>query len=86
MPNKDVILRQVTLHIPESKYPFFMELAKSLEFVKKIEDNLSHVKPKKVSDGNKKLMQDLKEAMNEVKLHREGKIKLKTAEQLLNEL
>ena len=28
---------QVTLHIPDSNYPFFMELAKSLHFIKKIE-------------------------------------------------
>lgn len=63
-----------------------MELAKSLQFVEKIEDNQSHVKPKTVSTNNTKLMKNLKEAMNEVKLHREGKINLKTAEQLLNEL
>ena len=63
-----------------------MELAKSLQFVKKIEDTQSSVKTKKVSNNNGKLMQDLKEAMNEVKLYREGKLKLKTAEQLLNEL
>ena len=30
-------MKQVTLHIPDSDYPFFMELAKSLQFVKKIE-------------------------------------------------
>lgn len=78
--------RQVTFQIPESKYPFFMELAESLQFVKKIEDLQSSVKSKKVSNSNGKLMQDLKEAMSEVKLYREGKLKLKTAEQLLNEL
>lgn len=86
MPHKTKSLRQVTLHIPESNYPFFMELAKSLHFVKKIEDKQSSIKRKTPSDDGVKLMKDLKEAMNEVKLHREGKIKLKTAEQLLDEL
>jgi len=31
-------------------------------------------------------MEDLKQAMDEVKLHQQGKIKLKTAQELLNEL
>jgi len=30
-------MKQVTLHIPDNKYPVFMELAHSLNFVKKIE-------------------------------------------------
>jgi hypothetical protein len=33
-----------------------------------------------------KLWEDLKEAAEEVRLHKQGKIKLKTAQQLLNEL
>ncbi len=45
-----------------------------------------YIKAKPLSDKNEKIMQDLQEAMNEVKLHRQGKIKLKTAEQLLSEL
>ncbi len=32
------------------------------------------------------LWEDLKEAANEVQLHKQGKIKLKTAQDLLNEL
>lgn len=32
------------------------------------------------------LWDDLKEAANEVKLHKQGKVKLKTAQDLLNEL
>lgn len=60
----------------EAKVPFVMEFLGSQSYIK--------VQP--VSDAGAKLMQDLKEAMNEVKLHRQGKIKLKTAEQLLNEL
>ena len=31
-------MKQVTLHIPDNNYPFFIELAKSLAFVKKIEE------------------------------------------------
>jgi hypothetical protein len=60
----------------EAKVPFVMEFFNSQ----------SYIKAKPISDAGAKLMQDLKEAMDEVKLHRQGKIKLKTAEQLLNEL
>ena len=31
-------MRQVTLHIADNSYTFFIELAKSLQFVKKIEE------------------------------------------------
>lgn len=80
-------MKQITLHIPDSNYSFFMELVKSLPFVKKIEAaDETKKKSKLPADPKSKLMKDLKEAMSEVKLHKEGKIKLRTAEQLLNEL
>ena len=60
----------------EAKVPFIMEFLKSQ----------SYIKAKTISDSKAKLMQDLKEAFVEVKLHKEGKIKLKTAQDLLNEL
>jgi hypothetical protein len=60
----------------EDKVPFVMEFLGSQ----------SYIKTQPLSDAGTKLMKDLKDAMNEVKLHRQGKIKLKTAEQLLNEL
>ena len=60
----------------EAKVPFVMEFF----------DSQSYIKAKPLSDSAAKLMQDLKEAMDEVKLYRRGKIRLKTAEQLLNEL
>ena len=60
----------------EDKVPFVMEFLCSQ----------SYIKTQPLSDAGAQLMKDLKDAMNEVKLHRQGKIKLKTAEQLLNEL
>ena len=60
----------------EAKVPFVMEFFGSQ----------SYIKAQPISDDGAKLMKDLKEAMAEVKLHRQGKIKLKTAEQLFNEL
>lgn len=57
-----------------------------VSFVMEFLDSQSYIKTKTLSDEAASLMADLKEAMNEVKLHKQGKIKLKTAQQLLNEL
>ena len=74
---KKIIEMKVLVDIRnEAKVPFVMEFLSSQ----------SYIKAQPMSDAAAKLMQDLKEAMNEVKLHRQGKLKLKTAEQLLNEL
>lgn len=40
----------------------------------------------KLSPSAKKIKKDLQEAFKEIKLHQEGKIQLKTARELLNEL
>ena len=40
----------------------------------------------KLSPSAKKMKKDLEDAFKEVKLHREGKIQLKSARELLNEL
>lgn len=60
----------------ESKVPFIMEFLGSQ----------SYIKTKTFSKEGAELLEDLKEAMNEVKLHKQGKIKLKSAKALLNEL
>jgi len=60
----------------EAKVPFVMEFLESQ----------SYIKTKTFSDEAASLMEDLKQAMDEVKLHQQGKIKLKTAQELLNEL
>jgi predicted deacetylase len=74
---KKIIEMKVLVDIRnEAKVPFVMEFLSSQ----------SYIKAQPMSDAAAKLMQDLKEAMNEVKLHRQGKLKLKTAEQLLNQL
>jgi hypothetical protein len=60
----------------ESKVPFILEFLGSQ----------SYIKIKQFSKESTELLEDLKEAMNEVKLHKQGKIKLKSAKDLLNEL
>lgn len=67
---------QVLVESPNNKAIFGLEVLRSLAFIKK-----NPITPEKVS-----LFEDLKEAAKEVKLHKKGKIKLKTAQDLLDEL
>lgn len=71
-------MKQVTLHIPDSNYPFFIELVQSLQFVKKIE---AEGEPKK-----EQVLQNIKAGLKEVKLYKKGKLKTTPAKDFLNEL
>jgi hypothetical protein len=71
-------LKQITISIPEKKYSFFMELIQNLGFIKKIETE--------GASSKEEILQGLKEAVEEVKLHKKGKLTLKTAQQFLDEL
>jgi hypothetical protein len=66
---------KVLLDIKDEKAIFFMELIK----------NFSFVKPKQITKKDT-FLTDLQEALDQVNLAKRGKIKLKSAEQLLNEL
>jgi hypothetical protein len=68
---------KVVIEVPDNKLNFALEVLRSLAFVKKA---------KPMSNEKISLWEDLKEASNEVQLHKQGKIKLKTAQDLLNEL
>lgn len=68
---------KVLIDIPDNKAEFAMQVLHSLSFVKNI---------KTMSSSKIDLWEDLKDAAGEVKLHKQGKIKLKTAQELLNEL
>ena len=48
--------------------------------------NLIRIETKSRSEGTVELFEDLKNAAQEVRLHKQGKLKLKTAQDLLNEL
>ena len=61
----------------KSRIPFFMELLRSFDYVsvKKVE-----------KENNSQIFEDLAEAFEDVKLHEQGKIKLKSLKEVLNEL
>lgn len=69
---------KVILDIKDNRGDFFMELLKSLDYIKVIKQ----VKDKHKSDA----IQDIAEAFNDAKLHEKGKKKLKSAKDVLDEL
>ena len=68
---------KVILDSKESKAGFILEL---------LQGSPSYVKTNPISDSKAEFIANLKEAAAEVKLHKQGKIKLKTAHELLNKL
>ncbi|MGH2613059.1 MAG: hypothetical protein ACRDFB_08455 [Rhabdochlamydiaceae bacterium] len=70
-------MMKVLIDIPDNEATFGMKVLKSLSFVKKA---------KPMTAAAVDLWDNLKEAAEQVRLHKQGKIKLKTAQDLLNEL
>jgi hypothetical protein len=68
---------KVLIEIPDNKVTFGMKVLKTLSFIKKA---------KPMSTSSVKLWEDLEEAAEQVRLHKQGRIKLRTAQDLLNEL
>lgn len=56
------------------------------EYILEILRNLKNVKIKPLRSNKEKFIEGFKEAIEEVKLHREGKIKLQSAREFLDEL
>lgn len=69
---------KIILDIKDSRSDFFMELMQNLDFVKVVQE----FKDKHKSEA----VQDLYEAFSDAKLHEQGKKKLKSAKEVLNEL
>ena len=67
---------KVILDIKDSKAPFVMELLESLSFVK----------AKPLSPYKAKILEDVKEAVEEMKLIKKKKLKARNAEDLFYEL
>jgi hypothetical protein len=71
----------IVKNIPENKLDFFLELVKNLGFSFEIK-----AEEKKLTRKQQEFVDGLKDALNDVELHRQGKKKLKTIDQLLSEL
>ncbi len=68
---------KVLIERPDNEASFGMKVLKSLSFVRKA---------KPMTEAAVVLWDDLKEAAEQVRLHKQGKLKVKTAQALLNEL
>jgi len=69
-------MKQVVLNIPDNKFSFFMELV----------NNLGFKNMKQITKEQQQFVDDLQQSLEQVKLHQEGKIKLQSAGDFLNEL
>ncbi|MFC6223839.1 hypothetical protein ACFP2F_11360 [Hymenobacter artigasi] len=78
-------MRQVILTVPDDQFAPLMKVVKALPFAIKAE-TVASPKPKKYTPEQQEWIDDFREALNEVELHQQGKIKLKTARELLIEL
>jgi len=70
---------KVTLEIEDDKYASFMEVIRNIRFVK-------IRKEEKLTTEQQEFVNDLKESLEEVELHVQGKIKLQSARDFLKEL
>ncbi|MFN8276237.1 MAG: hypothetical protein U0T84_02030 [Chitinophagales bacterium] len=71
-------MRHVTVYTTDKEYRHFVELAKNLHYVKKIETD---EKEEKVD-----VMSNIKAGLQEVKQFKKGKLKTTPAKDFLNEL
>ena len=69
-------MQRVVIDIPDNKFNFFIELVKNLGF--------KRVRP--LPKEQKEFIDDLKHSLEQVKQHQDGKIKLQTAKDFINEL
>jgi hypothetical protein len=67
---------KILLDIPDNKAASFLDVVKSI----------SYIKAKQLTDTKALLMEEIKEAVDEMKLIRSGKKKARNAEDFLNEL
>lgn len=70
-------MKEVTVQIQDKDYQFFMKLVRTLPFVKSI---------KSASPPGKKILTDLQDSIEELKLIKAGKKKGISAKSLLKEL
>lgn len=75
---------EIVLKIEDSKVDFFLDLIKNFKFVKIIK---SKNEIKAIDNKDEvKLFESISRSMEEIKRHKKGEIKLKSAKEFLNEL
>ena len=77
-------MKQVTINIPENKFPFFMKLMQSLNFVKVVET--TQTLEGQLTPEQKKTWQNIKQGFVELKMAEKGKLEFRPVQELINEL
>ena len=81
---------KIELEVANNQADFAMEVLQSLSFVKKAtpqtKQKLTTITTAQKKANTKKLFKEIKEAVEEVKLIKQGKVKSKSLEEFLNEL
>jgi hypothetical protein len=70
-------MRHVTVYTTDKEYRHFVELAKSLRYVTKIETD---------EDSKEGTLENLKAGFKEVELYKQGKLKTTAAQDFIDEL
>lgn len=70
-------MKQVILNIPDNEYSFFMKLVKNFKFIH-VEENQG--------DTKAEIIENIKAGVEELKLYKQGRLELKNAKDLLDEL
>ena len=71
-------MRHITVYLNDNEYNHFLELAKNLSYVLKIETDEEPTK--------EEIVDNLKDGLKEVKLYKEGKLATTNSKDFLNEL
>lgn len=82
-------MQQLILNIKdESQLPFLTELLAHFDFVEvlKPQNGNSQRRERKLTAAEQEFVDGLKQALREVELHQQGKIQLKTARELYQEI
>ncbi len=70
-------MRHVTIYTTDKEYSHFLELAKNLAYVKKIQTD---------EDADENILNNIKAGLEEVRLFKKGKLKTTSAKDFLNEI
>ena len=71
-------MRHVTVYTTDKEYSHFVQLAKNLHYVKKVETDEDPAK--------EKILDNIKAGLEEVRLFKKGELKTTSAKDFLNEL
>jgi hypothetical protein len=72
-------MKEVTVQIPNKKYQLFIEMMKSISFVKKVKTEEDEPTKEEILDG-------IRQAAKEVNLIKQGKLKPTSLKEFLNDL